>query len=102
DPRLAGLAQKPRRLLQVAAGLTQRVPAVHHSGPGGVPEGLDLSGRYLHVGWCSLLRCQCSSRLLVARPGPRAVAQTRGDRVSLVGAAAPPAASAGAAPPRPP
>src|SRR5215216_4669920 len=62
DPRLAGLAQQLGRPIQVAARLTQRVPAVHHSGPGGVPEGLDLSGRYLHVGWCSLLRCQFSSR----------------------------------------
>src|SRR4029450_5465 len=55
DAALAGLAQQLRGPFHVAAGLAQRVPAVHHSGSGGVPERLALSGRDLHVGWCSLL-----------------------------------------------
>src|SRR5215211_4707382 len=87
---LAALAQQLGGLVQVAARLPQRVPAVHHPGPGGVPEGLDLSGRDLHVGWCSLLRCRFRLRTSGAQGS-----YARGDRLSLVGSAASSAASAG-------
>src|SRR5215216_3137193 len=90
---LAALAQQLGGLVQVAARLPQRVPAVHHSGPGGVPEGLDLSGRDLHVGWCSLLRCRLDIRC--PSVGVPDDPHTRGDRLSLVGSAASSAASAG-------
>src|SRR5512132_4618967 len=63
DASLAALTQQLGGSFQVAARLLQGVPAVHHSGPGGVPEGLDLSGRDLHVGWCSLLRSRLDRRI---------------------------------------
>src|SRR6266516_2291493 len=52
----AGLASLPQDLLgllHVAAGVLQRLLAIHHPSAGRVAKDFDLGGRNLHVRWCS-------------------------------------------------